>query len=338
MRNEIIYTTSPKKPGTTLCRNHTIRTHSEQGIHLLINYTHKQKRNNREDLVDYVLGKDLDNISIFSSDWDESTKISDSNGTLIFAGDIVSLYLFDKYLVIGIVAYSENECQYGISAGETFVPAKFLKTGKVIGNVHELKGLNYTHFETNIFNELSFNPWDHTTGEKQEPEKNPGSITQLFKGKIAHIYTDGGCENNRTNNPDSIGAYAAILVDPDTKNVIHKITGSRRGVTNNLMEMQAVIEALRFADEHNISCLKIFSDSQYVVNGITKWIHSWLKNNWKGGSVANIDKWKEMLHLVNSNNKTVRFEWIKGHAKNTFNELCDELCTINIAKEKEKEI
>ena len=130
------------------------------------------------------------------------------------------------------------------------------------------------------------------------------------------IYTDGSCIGN----PGS-GGWAAIILDGKNEKII---SGNKNNTTNNQMELLATINALsNFSKKKS---LKIFTDSNYVKDGITKWIKNWEKNNWKTSAkkpVKNQELWKKLDKLVKFHN--VKWEWIKGHSTNTYNNLADKL-------------
>ena len=130
------------------------------------------------------------------------------------------------------------------------------------------------------------------------------------------IYTDGSCLENPGN-----GGWAAII---NNNGNVKKINGSEKNTTNNRMELMAPINALKNinSDEEII----VYTDSQYVKLGITEWINSWVKNNWKTSKkeeVKNKDLWTELYNL----NKTlnIKWIWIKAHAGNPLNEEVDLL-------------
>ena len=130
------------------------------------------------------------------------------------------------------------------------------------------------------------------------------------------IYTDGSCLEN----PGKGGWAAIINNDGDIK----KISGNEKNTTNNRMELMAPINALKKMDSNKE--IEIYTDSQYVKLGITKWINTWLKNNWKTSKkedVKNKDLWLELYSLNKSLN--VKWNWIKAHAGNTLNEEVDLL-------------
>jgi len=133
------------------------------------------------------------------------------------------------------------------------------------------------------------------------------------------IYTDGGC----TGNPGP-GGWGAVVIE-DGKEV--KLSGGNPSTTNNRMELNAVIEALHWCKDKGLEGpLEVHTDSQYVKNGINSWIHNWKKNGWKTAAkkpVKNKDLWEE-LDKINSAMSPEWF-WVKGHAGNKYNELCDQL-------------
>lgn len=131
--------------------------------------------------------------------------------------------------------------------------------------------------------------------------------------KRSIYYTDGGCEPNPGN-----GVWAFVLVDPRVEE-----SGFEPDTTNNRMEMMAVIKAIEHAMESSEEIPRIYSDSQYVVNGFNEWMENWRRKGWrkKGGDIKNIDLWKRLWELRHN----ADVEWIRGHSDNEFNELADEL-------------
>jgi ribonuclease HI len=103
-----------------------------------------------------------------------------------------------------------------------------------------------------------------------------------------------------------------------------ELSGGFRLTTNNRMELMAVIEGLR-AIKKNEWPVTIYSDSQYVVNAISKgWLNTWIKTNFKGDK-KNPDLWKIFYEL--SKNFQIKMVWVRGHADNAYNNRCDELAT-----------
>ena len=137
------------------------------------------------------------------------------------------------------------------------------------------------------------------------------------------IYTDGACIGN-----PGPGGWAAIIISENKKN---ELFGGEKLTTNNRMELTAAIKALEYCSKHkekqlSLRQIKIFTDSNYVKEGITVWINSWEKNNWKTAdkkNVKNVDLWKRLKELVKSNQ--VEWNWVKGHSEDPMNDLADEL-------------
>lgn len=134
------------------------------------------------------------------------------------------------------------------------------------------------------------------------------------------FYTDGSCATDET----PIGGWAFIEINGTQ--VIAKKSGSECSwsLSANQMELRAAIEAAKTIGVNESAT--IYSDSQYVVKGITQWIESWQKNNWhtkKNEIVLNQELWKELLLTVE--NKQINWIWVRSHCKNVFNELVDQM-------------
>ena len=134
------------------------------------------------------------------------------------------------------------------------------------------------------------------------------------------VYTDGACKGNP--GPGGWGVY--IQSNEDEK----ELYGGNPETTNNQMEMKAALEALKhLKDEDEV--IELYTDSNYLRQGITEWIHKWKKNNWKTAAkkpVANRDLWIEISDL--NEKMTVQWNWVKGHAGDPGNERADELANI----------
>ena len=130
------------------------------------------------------------------------------------------------------------------------------------------------------------------------------------------IYTDGACSGN-----PGKGGWGAVLIQNKEENYL---SGSNKFTTNNQMELTATIEALKsIVKPSNIT---LYTDSQYVKNGITSWIFNWKKNGWKTANkkiVANKDLWIELDKYVDFH--SVDWFWVKGHSGDHYNEIADEL-------------
>ena len=140
----------------------------------------------------------------------------------------------------------------------------------------------------------------------------------MFKFKA---YTDGACSGN-----PGVGGWGAVLLAEKNNKIIKRkeISGSAVDTTNNQMELIAAIETLKVLKKFTEIC--IITDSNYVKKGITEWLPSWKKNNWKTSSkkeVKNRKLWEELEKLVNKNK--VDWQWVKGHAGNIENERADFL-------------
>ena len=138
------------------------------------------------------------------------------------------------------------------------------------------------------------------------------------------IYTDGACSGN-----PGPGGWGAILMCQGKKK---EIAGGCKNTTNNIMEITAVLEALKLL---KYACeVDLYSDSAYVVNAFRqKWIDNWKKNNWKTASkepVKNKELWQELDKLTQIHQ--VKFHKVKGHSDNEFNNRCDELARGEIQK------
>lgn len=143
-----------------------------------------------------------------------------------------------------------------------------------------------------------------------------------------HLYTDGGSHGN-----PGEGAWAFCLENTDAGEPTCR-SGYERYTTNNRMELQAVIEGLRYVTSGNPeSPVAVFTDSEYVRKGITEWIHRWKRNGWITSSkkpVKNADLWRDLDDLNGRLETTWR--WVKGHAGNPLNETCDQLVQSAIAE------
>ena len=143
-------------------------------------------------------------------------------------------------------------------------------------------------------------------------------------------YTDGACSGN-----PGVGGWGAVLLAEKNNKIIKRkeISGSAVNTTNNKMELIAAIETLKALKKYTEIC--IITDSNYVKKGITEWLPSWKKNNWKTSSkkeVKNRKLWEELEELVNRNK--VDWLWVKGHAGNIENERADFLAREEINKMK----
>ncbi len=132
------------------------------------------------------------------------------------------------------------------------------------------------------------------------------------------VYTDGACIGN-----PGPGGYAAVILNSKSEK-LKTVTGSANDSTNNRMELKAVIEALKILPEN--STIELYSDSSYVLKGLSSWIEAWKKNGWKTSSkkeVANQDLWQELDDLASNFN--LNYQKVKGHSGDFYNEEVDKL-------------
>ncbi|MEZ5961934.1 MAG: ribonuclease HI [Hyphomonadaceae bacterium] len=130
------------------------------------------------------------------------------------------------------------------------------------------------------------------------------------------IWTDGACSGN-----PGPGGWGAIL---HYAGVEKELAGAEAATTNNRMELMAAIQALNALKRS--SKVRLHTDSKYVMDGVTKWIHGWKKNGWKTADkkpVKNDDLWK-LLDEANARHE-VTWKWVKGHSDNEMNNRADEL-------------
>ena len=132
------------------------------------------------------------------------------------------------------------------------------------------------------------------------------------------IYTDGACSGN-----PGKGGWGVLIQENDNEK---KLSGSELNTTNNRMELTAVIKALEHYDEAKE--IEVFTDSKYVMQGITEWIKNWKNNHWKTSQkkdVKNKDLWVLLDNV--SEKHDIRWSWVKGHAGDYGNEIADKLAT-----------
>ena len=135
------------------------------------------------------------------------------------------------------------------------------------------------------------------------------------------IYTDGACRGN----PGPGGWGALIKYDSVEKTIF----GGQANTTNNQMELSAAIEGLAVLKE---PCnVELFTDSKYVMDGITQWIQNWKKNNWRTAAkkdVKNKELWQKLDQLIAQHQ--VQWRWVKGHSGDAGNEAADLLANKGI--------
>lgn len=137
------------------------------------------------------------------------------------------------------------------------------------------------------------------------------------------IYTDGSSLGN-----PGPGGWGVVIV-ADGK-VIDELGGYDKDTTNNRMELQAVIETLKYSINKKLAEVIIHADSQYVLGGVTQWIFNWEKNGWRTANkkpVLNQDLWQELIALVRKFEGALSWAKVAGHSGHTFNDRADEIAT-----------
>ncbi len=130
------------------------------------------------------------------------------------------------------------------------------------------------------------------------------------------VYTDGACSGN-----PGPGGWGALMISGDNE---REISGGESDTTNNRMELMAAIMALETM-KRGVE-IHLHTDSTYVRDGITKWIHSWKKNGWRTSAkkpVKNADLWQRLEAAADRHE--VKWHWVKGHSGHPENERADEL-------------
>jgi len=140
----------------------------------------------------------------------------------------------------------------------------------------------------------------------------------LSEPKIVDIFTDGACSGN----PGPGGWGAILRFDGEEK----ELSDGEADTTNNRMEMMAAIAAL---EELSRPCkIRLYTDSSYLKDGITTWIHNWKRNGWKTKArkpVKNVDLWQRLDEAIQRHD--ISWHWVKGHAGHPENERADQLAT-----------
>lgn len=136
------------------------------------------------------------------------------------------------------------------------------------------------------------------------------------------MYTDGACRGN-----PGKGGWGALLRYNGHEKTLY---GGEPMTTNNRMELMAVIQGLRALKRQGLD-IRVFSDSKYVLNGISEWLPNWKKRGWKTAAkkpVLNADLWQTLDELAAQHQ--IRWEWVKGHSGHPENELADTLANRGI--------
>jgi len=149
--------------------------------------------------------------------------------------------------------------------------------------------------------------------------------------KEIEIYTDGSSLGN-----PGPGGWGTVVVEKSK--IIMELGGFAKQTTNNRMELQAVIEALKHMHKiHKEDTVTIYADSAYVLNGITSWVFGWEKNGWQTANkkpVLNQELWQELISLVRGFKGKIIWQKVKGHSGHVYNDKADEIATSCALKQK----
>ncbi len=190
---------------------------------------------------------------------------------------------------------------------------------KLIGALNTLKKALDEEYLVGAFKKIE----ESINSMAEESESPSVSLpTPILNSDEIALYSDGACRGN-----PGPGSWAFIAQNHEGE-LVHSSSGVSKLTTNNKMELQGVIEGLLFVSDQPQNFKKIFfyTDSKYVVDGITSWVKGWKRRGWKKAdkkAPENLEQWQELDQLNEKFN--VEFIWVKGHAGHPQNELCDRL-------------
>lgn len=149
--------------------------------------------------------------------------------------------------------------------------------------------------------------------------------------KVIEIYTDGSSLGN-----PGRGGWGVVVVEKEK--IIEELGGYDKDTTNNRMELEAAIEAIKYINKkYKESTVTIHADSSYVLGGVTNWIFGWEKNGWRTANkkpVLNQDLWKQLIIEVRKSKATITWQKVKGHSGHVYNDKADEIATTYAANQK----
>lgn len=262
-----------------------------------------------------------DGTTIFTNEFFPFAQVYDKNKKPLFLGDRIELRLMDQTM-FGTIVF--DECAFYVKREnpEILLPISYGR----FACFYEDK---YNFTETEPMENL---PLKSTTEKSHDTIEESNKTKKTVISKL-DIYTDGSCLCN----PGGAGGYGIAFVGDNT--LLEELSGNEAVSTNNRMELMSVVHALKTVKEKYCDCkdITLYSDSQYVINPLTKgWLKNWMNNNWKlssGDEVKNAEIWKELVAILG--NKNVKFVWVKGHAGHKYNERCDQIA-LNAAKQIEE--
>lgn len=174
----------------------------------------------------------------------------------------------------------------------------------------------------------------------EEPQSDPLDTSRfetpkeiVDKENNVAIFSDGACRGN-----PGPGAWACVAQD-HTGHIIFELSEVDQLTTNNKMELSGALEGMRYL-KHKLNDVKmidlhVYTDSQYLVNGMNSWVEGWKRRGWKKADnkvPENVEIWQQ-LDAMKEAYKSVKFHWVKGHAGHPQNEFCDKLANIALDNE-----
>lgn len=153
---------------------------------------------------------------------------------------------------------------------------------------------------------------------------------------FVHVYTDGSCENNGKKH--AIAGLGVYFGDNHPLNSSEPVKGR---ATNNVGEIQAAIKAISDAQKHDVKRLNIFTDSQFLINSVCKWMPAWKQKGWKlatGKPVVNQVDFKKLDELIESGNILIKWSYVEAHRGHTGNEEADRLAKEGAQKQRQLSI
>ncbi|AWD32826.1 Ribonuclease H [Candidatus Fokinia solitaria] len=140
---------------------------------------------------------------------------------------------------------------------------------------------------------------------------------------VGIVYCDGSCLGN----PGKGGWASLIRAD----NNVFLLSGAESFTSNNRMELTAAISGLKKAVELNTTYIEVRTDSKYVCDGASIWIANWIRSNWNGGKVKNIDLWNDILFYIEYFQERLSWKWVKAHDTDVMNIFVDCVARSNAA-------
>ncbi len=159
--------------------------------------------------------------------------------------------------------------------------------------------------------------------QKEITASSDFAVPKLGREFAYYAFSDGACRGN-----PGPGAWGSVVQDIEGL-VVYEASGVEVNTTNNRMELQGAIEALKFIEQEfgTTGPIALVSDSKYVVDGLKSWVAGWKRRGWKkadGKTPENVLQWQE-LDEVSSHFNDIQYFWVKGHSGHPQNEKCDQL-------------